>query len=123
MKLFIWVFILSIFAFGVVMMRIEINRSGRAIGKLNNEVEIKQARNQYLELECARLSGPEEVFTAAGVPAEWVAPVQKAGFLTVEALHGATAGKLHQELCGINKKYKLGLKNPTIDEVTAWIEG
>ena len=65
----------------------------------------------------------EEVFTAAGVPAEWVAPVQKAGFLTVEALHGATAGKLHQELCGINKKYKLGLKNPTIDEVTAWIEG
>lgn len=65
MKLFIWVFILSIFAFGVVMMRIEINRSGRAIGKLNNEMEIKQARNQYLELECARLSGPEEVFTTA----------------------------------------------------------
>ena len=25
------------------------------------------------------------------------------------------------ELCGINKKFKLGLKNPTIDEVQAWI--
>lgn len=61
MKLFGLVFIISVFAFGVVMMRIEINRSGRAIGKLQNEVEIKQARNQYLELETARLSGPEAV--------------------------------------------------------------
>ncbi len=40
------------------MMRIEINRAGREIGKLQNEVEIKEARNQYLELENARLSGP-----------------------------------------------------------------
>ena len=63
----------------------------------------------------------EEAFTAKGVPAEWVAPLQKAGILTVEALEGAVAGKLHQELCGINKKYKLGLKNPTVDEVQAWI--
>ncbi len=64
----------------------------------------------------------EEAYTAIGVPAEWVAPLQKAGVLTVEALSGATAGKLHQELCGINKKYKLELKNPSIDDVTAWIE-
>ena len=63
----------------------------------------------------------EEAYTAIGVPAEWVAPLQKAGILTVEALSGAVAGKLHQELCGINKKFKLGLKNPTIDEVQAWI--
>ena len=62
----------------------------------------------------------EEAYVAAGVPAEWVAPLQKAGVLTVEALHAAVPGKLHQELCGINKKFKLGLKNPTIDEVTAW---
>ncbi len=64
----------------------------------------------------------EEAYTAIGVPAEWVAPLQKAGVLTIEALAGATAGKLHQELCGINKKYKLELKNPTIDDVNAWIE-
>ena len=43
------------------MMRIEINRSGRIIGKLQSEVEIKQARNQYLQLETARLSGPQTV--------------------------------------------------------------
>ena len=63
----------------------------------------------------------EEKFVAVGVPAEWVPAVQKAGYLTVEALGGASAGKLHQELCGLNKKYKLELKNPAIDEVKAWI--
>ena len=63
----------------------------------------------------------EEAYTANGVPAEWVAPLQKAGVLTTEALGAATAGKLHQELCGINKKYKLGFKNPTVDEVESWI--
>ena len=64
----------------------------------------------------------EEKFTAVGVSAEWVAAVQKAGYLTVEAMGTASAGKLHQELCGLNKKYKLELKNPTIDEVKAWVE-
>ena len=63
-----------------------------------------------------------EAYTAIGVPAEWVEVVQKAGCLTVEALAGAGAGKLHQDLCGFNKKYKLGLANPTIDDVKSWIE-
>lgn len=65
MKLFAWVFIISVFALGVVMMRIEINRSGRIIGKLHHEVEIKEARNQYLQLEAARLAGPDAVRRAA----------------------------------------------------------
>jgi len=64
----------------------------------------------------------EEAYTALGIASEWVAPIQKAGILTVDALAEATPGKLHQELCGINKKFKLGLKNPSIDEVTAWTE-
>ena len=69
----------------------------------------------------ARRDKPE-AFMQLGVEDAWVAPVQKAGALTVEALAASTPGKLHQELCGINKKYHLGLKNPTIDEVTAWVE-
>ncbi len=64
----------------------------------------------------------EDAYVAVGVPAEWVAPLQKAGILTVEMLGAATAGKLHQDLCGINKKYKLELKNPTVDVVAEWIE-
>lgn len=64
-----------------------------------------------------------DAFVAVGVPADWVAPLQKAGVLTVEALAAiASAGKLHQELCGINKKFKLELQNPTIEDVTSWIE-
>ncbi len=61
MKLFKLVFFLSLLIFGIVVMRSEVNRSGRAIGKLRNEVEIKEARNQYLKLETQRLLGPEEI--------------------------------------------------------------
>ncbi|MBQ7212764.1 MAG: lysine--tRNA ligase [Muribaculaceae bacterium] len=65
----------------------------------------------------------EEAYTAIGVPQQWVAPLQKAGVLTVEALAStSSAGKLHQELCGINKKFKLELQNPTIEDVNSWIE-
>ena len=63
----------------------------------------------------------EEAFTALGVPAEWVAPLYKAGVNTVEQLGTQSAGKLHQELCGINKKFKLGFKAPAVDEVGEWI--
>ena len=64
----------------------------------------------------------EEAYTAIGVPAEWVAPLQKAGYLTVESLEGANPGKVHQEICGLNKKFKLELTNPTVDEVAVWVE-
>ena len=65
----------------------------------------------------------EEAYVALGVPAEWVAPIQKAGFLTVEALGKLDRpGKLFQDLLDINKKYKLGLKVPIVDEVKAWVE-
>ncbi len=65
----------------------------------------------------------EEAFTAIGVPAEWVAPIQKAGILTVEALGSLEKpGKLFQDLLEINKKYKLGYKNPMPDDVKRWVE-
>ena len=64
----------------------------------------------------------EEAFTALGIPAQWVAPIQKAGYLTVEALGALDRpGKLFQDLLEINKKYKLGLKTTT-DEVKAWVD-
>lgn len=63
----------------------------------------------------------EEAFTAIGVPSDWVAPLYKAGVYTLELLSSQSAGKLHQELCGINKKFKLGFKNPLVEEVEQWI--
>ena len=64
----------------------------------------------------------DEAFTALGVAQEWVAPIRKAGCPTVAALGAvASPGKLHQELCGINKKYRLELAAPSIDDVKAWV--
>ena len=64
-----------------------------------------------------------EAFTAVGIPEEWVAPIQKAGFLTVAALGELEKpGKLFQDLLDINKKYKLGYKVPVVDEVKKWVE-
>ncbi len=62
-----------------------------------------------------------QAFAEVGVTEDWVAPLYKTGVLTVADLAAASAGKLHQDLCGVNKKYKLELKNPSIDDVSAWI--
>ena len=64
-----------------------------------------------------------EAFTALGIPEEWVAPIQKAGLLTVAQLGALEKpGKLFQDLLDINKKYKLGYKVPVVDEVKKWVE-
>jgi len=64
---------------------------------------------------------PITAYTEIGIPEEWVDILQKAGYIQIENLKGAVAGKLYQELCGLNKKYKLDLTNPTIDQVNSWL--
>ena len=61
-------------------------------------------------------------YTAIGVPEEWVPVLQKAGYITVKSLHGTNPNKVHQDICGINKKNKLELKNPTKEDVQSWVE-
>ena len=61
-------------------------------------------------------------YVEIGVPEEWVEVIQKAGYLTVESMKEANPGKLMQEICGLNKKHKLGLKNPGNEEIASWIE-
>jgi lysyl-tRNA synthetase class 2 len=60
-------------------------------------------------------------YEALGIPAEWVLIIQQMGFNTVDMLKQASAGKLFNDLCGYNKKNKLGLVNPTMDQVKAWL--
>lgn len=63
----------------------------------------------------------EDKFGEAGVPKEWIEVVKKAGILTVEALKAVeNPNKLHQQLCGINKKEKLGLTAPSQEDVKRW---
>jgi lysyl-tRNA synthetase class 2 len=61
-------------------------------------------------------------FIALGIPEEWVSVIQKSGFLTVEALKEINPNKFHQDICGLNKKLKLELKNPSKDDVLNWIQ-
>ena len=63
----------------------------------------------------------ESAYTALGITAEWVPVLQKMGYITVASLSNLAPGKLFKDLCGFNKKNKLGLKNPTADEVKAWV--
>lgn len=66
----------------------------------------------------------DDKFEAAGVPKEWVAVVKKAGYQTVDALRAVeNPNKLHQELCGINKKEKLGLAGLKPEDVRVWVAG
>ena len=61
-----------------------------------------------------------EKYAEIGVPVEWVEPLQKLGFDMVAKLKDANVNKLHQDLCGYNKKNKLGLTNPTKEVVEGW---
>lgn len=63
-----------------------------------------------------------DAYVAIGIAAEWAEVLQKMGFLTVESLKTQAAGKLFNEMCGFNKKHKMGLTAPSIDDVKKWIE-
>jgi lysyl-tRNA synthetase class 2 len=64
----------------------------------------------------------DDKFIEIGVPADWVPVAKKAGYTTVAALQSVeNHNKLHQELCAVNKKEKLGLQAPKPDEVKEWI--
>ncbi len=60
-------------------------------------------------------------FLALGVPADWIPLIQKAGYNMVTDMKDVKPQKFHQDICGVNKKYKVGLDNPTVDQVTEWL--
>jgi lysyl-tRNA synthetase class 2 len=65
----------------------------------------------------------DDKFIEIGIPAEWVPVLRKMSFNTIEAVRNLAPGKLFNDLCGFNKKNKLGLANPSLDDVKHWIEG
>jgi lysyl-tRNA synthetase class 2 len=68
------------------------------------------------------LSATDE-FSTIGIPAEWGEVLSKLGYSSPARLKEVDKyTRLHQEICGYNKKNKLGLSNPSQDEVKAWLE-
>lgn len=61
-------------------------------------------------------------WAAIGVPEEWVPVFNKCGYNLVSDIKDVNAQKLQMDVCGINKKYKLGLDNPKVDTFNEWIE-
>lgn len=64
---------------------------------------------------------PVTKYEELGIPAEWVPVIQKAGYNQVSDLQNVNPQKLHQDICGLNKKYKLELSNPSVDQVSEWV--
>ena len=63
----------------------------------------------------------EEAYVAVGIDKTWVPLLQKAGYLTVADLAGKAPGKVMQQMMDINKKYKLGLQIPALEEISKWV--
>jgi lysyl-tRNA synthetase class 2 len=63
----------------------------------------------------------DESYVAKGIPAEWIPVLQKMSFTTVASLTSVAPGKLFNDLCGYNKKNKLGLPNPSMEDVKRWV--
>ena len=68
------------------------------------------------------IAASEKDYLDQGVPAIWIAALQKAGILTIPQLKEATPSKLFNDVCGLRKKLKIDAKAPTLEEVTSWIE-
>ena len=59
---------------------------------------------------------------AIGVDETWVPVLNKCGYYLVSDIREINPQKLQMDVCGVNKKYKLGYDNPKVDEFAAWIE-
>ena len=57
-----------------------------------------------------------------GVSEEWVPLFNKAGYYLVQDLRNVKAQKLQMDVCGVNKKFKLGLENPKVEEFQRYID-
>ena len=64
---------------------------------------------------------PVARYVELGIPEDWVPVLQKAGYNLVSDMKEINPQKVHMDICGLNKKYKLELTNPTVKEVEEWI--
>ena len=61
-------------------------------------------------------------WAAIGVPEQWVPVFNKCGYYLVSDIREVNPQKLQMDVCGVNKKYKLGYDNPKVEEFAKWIE-
>jgi len=68
------------------------------------------------------VDSPQE-YLDLGIPEEWVEPLQKLGYITIEKLKEVKKpGKLANDLNGYKKKNKLDIGTVKMEEVNSWIQ-
>lgn len=63
----------------------------------------------------------DEKYIAIGIDKNLIPVLQKCGYNTVDALSGAGAQKIQQQIGEVLKKYKLDLAKPTVSDVENWL--
>jgi lysyl-tRNA synthetase class 2 len=72
----------------------------------------------------SKFESQKEEYIGLGIPEEWIDPLKKLGFITVEMLKMVEKpGKLANDLNGYNKKNKLGLAGLSPETVEMWLKG
>lgn len=70
-----------------------------------------------------KVESQKEEYLALGIPEDWVEPLKKLGFTTIEKLREVEkAGRLANDLNGYNKKNKLGLAGLSPEAVEKWLK-
>lgn len=64
----------------------------------------------------------EKQFEAAGVRVELIPVLEKLGIQSLAQLKEMKASKLFNDVCGLRKKLKLEIPNPTMEEVEGWLK-
>jgi lysyl-tRNA synthetase class 2 len=75
------------------------------------------------EIQKPKAESQKEEYLELGIPEEWIDPLKKLGFTTVAKLSEVEkAGKLANDLNGLNKKNKLGLSGLSPQAVEEWLK-
>ncbi len=75
------------------------------------------------EVQKGKAESPKEEYLELGIPEEWIEPLKRMGFITIDKLKEVEkAGKLANDLNGFNKKNKLGLAGLSPETVAKWIK-
>lgn len=72
--------------------------------------------------EKIQTAASDEEFAAIGVRPELIPVLQKLGITSVARLKEMKASKLFNDVCGMRKKMKLDITNPTLEEVEGWLK-
>jgi lysyl-tRNA synthetase class 2 len=72
--------------------------------------------------EKAAAGAPDEEFAKAGIREELIPILQKLGITSLAQMKELKPSKLFNDVCGMRKKLKLEIQNPSMEEVEGWLK-